>query len=62
MTRAAAALPLLPPERLAPLAEDYARLRRAERRRVLAGGGVALLLALLTARLESHGAGKIHNQ
>jgi phosphonate transport system permease protein len=49
--RSAAALPLLPAERLAPLAEDYARIRRAERRRVLAGGGVALLLALLSLRV-----------
>ncbi len=46
-----AALPLLPAERLASLAEDYARLRRAERRRVLAGAAVALLPSLLSLRV-----------
>lgn len=44
----AAALPALPEARLSPLAEGYARARRAERRRLLLGGGVALLLALLS--------------
>jgi phosphonate transport system permease protein len=44
----AASLPLLPAARLAPLATDYARIRRAERRRLLLGGGVVLALALLS--------------
>ena len=44
----AAALPALPEARLLPLAEGYARARRAERRRLLLGGTIALLLALLS--------------
>lgn len=43
----AAALPRLPEERLAPLLGAYDAARRAERRRLCLGGGVALALALL---------------
>lgn len=43
-----AALPQLPAARLAPLQAAYAATRRAERRRLLLGGGVALMLGLLS--------------
>jgi phosphonate transport system permease protein len=43
------ALPRLPAARLAPLAAEYARARRAERRRVLLSVLVILALALLSA-------------
>lgn len=44
----AAALPQLDAARLVPLQAAYAATRRAERRRVLLGGGIALLLGLLS--------------
>jgi phosphonate transport system permease protein len=43
----ATALPTLPAERLAPLLGAYDAARRAERRRLYLGGGVAFALALL---------------
>ena len=48
---ATAALPLLPADRLGPLAADYARVRRAEGLRLAVAGLVVLLLAVLSARV-----------
>jgi phosphonate transport system permease protein len=49
--RAAAASPLLPAERLAPLTEDYARVRRAGRHRIAMGGAIVLVLAFVSLRV-----------
>jgi phosphonate transport system permease protein len=44
----ATTLPRLPAARLAPLRDAYEEVRRAERRRILFGGGVLLLLTLVS--------------